>query len=145
MFSGTACICGLFAEHVRKSAGAPRSTDPIFSVAAIGTLAEAITPKADAECFGNNSCWRRFLDAGGFICNLNFDTASTFDPFRRAAPVELRFLTCGVPARARQFVRGVALFDEFTWGAGSDRLGKSVSRCCRHRSGICFARCWFGP
>jgi aminoglycoside 3-N-acetyltransferase len=79
--SSTPGVCGMLTEHVRNNAFARRSADPMFSVAAIGRLAEAITRDTDMECFGENSCWRRLLDADGVICNLNFDSASTLIHF----------------------------------------------------------------
>jgi aminoglycoside 3-N-acetyltransferase len=89
--SKTPGLCGMLTEHVRLSAHARRSADPMFSVAAIGRRAKAITRDADLECFGENSCWRRLLDAGGVICNLNFDAASTLIHFvERRLRVEYR-------------------------------------------------------
>jgi aminoglycoside 3-N-acetyltransferase len=79
--SGTPGVCGILSEHVRRSTGVLRSADPMFSVAAIGRLADSITRDADTECFGENSCWRRLLDVDSVVCNLNFDSASTLVHF----------------------------------------------------------------
>jgi aminoglycoside 3-N-acetyltransferase len=77
----TPSTCGAFTEYVRKLPEAIRSSDPMFSIAAIGPAAKALAGDADPECFGENSFWRRFLDREGMIVNLNFDAGSTFIHF----------------------------------------------------------------
>jgi len=69
--------CGTFAEAVRKRSGASRSSDPLFSVAAIGARASDFTADAPAECFGPDSVWARLIAADALIANLNLDAGST--------------------------------------------------------------------
>lgn len=94
----TPSVCGMFTEFVRTRGDARRSADPMFSVAAVGRLAHEFTKDPDPECFGEASFWRRFLDADGVFCNLNFDAGSTFVHF-----VERRL---GVPYRENRAFRG---------------------------------------
>ena len=70
--------CGAFTEMLRKHPDAKRSEDPIFSVAAVGARADELTADAPEECFGPGSFWDRFLAADGGVCNLNFDSGSTY-------------------------------------------------------------------
>jgi aminoglycoside 3-N-acetyltransferase len=74
----TPSTCGVFTEMVRNLPEARRSEDPIFSVAAVGAHAAALTEGVAVECFGPDSFWDRFLEHDGLICNLNFDAGSTF-------------------------------------------------------------------
>jgi len=74
----TPSTCGVFTEMVRNLPDAFRSEDPIFSVAAVGPHAAALTEGVSVECFGLDSFWDRFLEHDGLICNLNFDAGSTF-------------------------------------------------------------------
>jgi aminoglycoside 3-N-acetyltransferase len=88
----SATVCGTLSEFVRQQDDARRSHDPIFSVAAIGTMAKDFTADAPVECFGRNSFWDRFHQADGVICNLNFDAGSTFVHYvERELNVEYRF------------------------------------------------------
>ena len=91
-------VCGTFTEYLRKRQDSIRSADPMFSIVAIGAHAEYFTRNADPECFGENSFWRRFLDARGIFCNLNLDASSTFIHF-----VERRI---GVPYRQNRVFSG---------------------------------------
>jgi aminoglycoside 3-N-acetyltransferase len=106
--TNTPSVCGAFTEYVRRLPEARRSADPMFSVAAVGGEAEALTQSVGVECFGEESFWRRFLDRDGMVCNLNLDSASTFIHF-----VERRL---GVPYRenrrfAGSLVQGGAVRD----------------------------------
>lgn len=88
----TPSTCGVFTEFVRGLPGATRSLDPIFSVAAVGARAAALTGSVGTECFGPESFWARFLAADGVICNLNLDAGSTFIHFvERQLGVGYRF------------------------------------------------------
>jgi aminoglycoside 3-N-acetyltransferase len=69
--------CGVFSEMLRKLPAARRSLDPVYSVAAIGARAEAMTADAPEDSFGPGSFFDRFYLADGFVCNLNFDAGST--------------------------------------------------------------------
>jgi aminoglycoside 3-N-acetyltransferase len=99
--SATPSTCGMLTEYVRNQEGAERSIDPMFSVAAIGPDARRLTDNVGNECFGENSFWKRLLDSGGKICNLNCDAGSTFVHF-----VERRL---GVPYRADRTFRGIVI------------------------------------
>ncbi len=74
----TPSTCGTFSEMLRKHPKAFRSHDPIFSVAALGQDADALTRDVCTECFGSDSFWARLLRANGIVCNLNLDAGSTF-------------------------------------------------------------------
>ncbi len=74
----TPSTCGVFTEMIRNLPEARRSEDPIFSVAAVGPHADALTEGVSFECFGPDSFWHRFLEHDGLISNLNFDAGSTF-------------------------------------------------------------------
>ncbi len=88
----TPSTCGRWSEIVRTLPGARRSLDPIFSVAAIGPLAESLTRDISEECFGPGSFWERFLEADGFICNLNFYVPLTgFHYLEKRAGAKYRF------------------------------------------------------
>lgn len=69
---------GMLAEYVRTHPDSVRSSDPNFSVAAIGPLAERLTADPATHSFGQNSFWERFFAVGGKFCNFNMDAASTF-------------------------------------------------------------------
>lgn len=99
----TASVCGALSEHIRTLPEARRNLDPMFSVAAIGPQAEALTGDTGQECFGEDSFWRRFLDADGLVLNLNFDAGSTFLHF-----VERRL---GVPYRSDLTMSGEIAVD----------------------------------
>lgn len=94
----TAGFCGLFTEMLRVLPEAHRSTDPMFSVAAVGARAEELTSDVSHECFGEDSFWDRFLAADGVVCNLNLDAASTFlhhVEWRLRVPYRFDKLFCG--------------------------------------------------
>lgn len=97
----TPSACGVFAEMLRRHPDAVRSADPMFSVAAIGAGAAALTANAPPDCFGEDSFWGRFLRRDGWICNLNCDAGSTFLHY-----VERRL---GVPYRFAKTFRGNVL------------------------------------
>lgn len=97
----TPSVCGAFSEFVRMRQGSRRSLDPMFSVAAFGRDAAQLIDADVKECFGEDSFWRRFLDARGRIVNLNFDAGSTFIHF-----VERRL---EVPYRTDRTMRGEIL------------------------------------
>lgn len=69
---------GLFAEWLRKHPNAYRSCDPSYSVAAIGSYAQALTSRIPENSFSPDGFFGRFLDANGIVLNLNFDAGSTF-------------------------------------------------------------------
>lgn len=74
----TASDMGMLSEYIRTHPDSLRSTDPNFSVAAIGPKAEYFTIDSPSHSFGQDSFWERFLAVQGQFCNLNFDAASTF-------------------------------------------------------------------
>jgi aminoglycoside 3-N-acetyltransferase len=73
----SASNCGVFAEAVRNHPGASRTSCPLFSVAAIGAEARAITADVSSACFGSGSVWERLLERNATICNFNLDAGST--------------------------------------------------------------------
>lgn len=76
--ANTRSLCGVLTEIVRKSPGACRSEDPIFSVAAVGARAGELTRDIPVECFGKDSFWDRFYQADGIVMNMNFGAPVTF-------------------------------------------------------------------
>lgn len=62
---------------LRMEAGV-RSADPMLSVVAIGGDARSLTQDIGLVCFGADSIWARLHAADAVICNLNFDSGSTF-------------------------------------------------------------------
>lgn len=55
-----------------------RSCDPMLSTIAVGAKAQDLTADIDPVCFGSNSVWARLHRENAMICNLNFDSGSTF-------------------------------------------------------------------
>ena len=111
----TPSACGAWSEYIRTRPDAHRSLEPIFSVAAIGRLAEQLTTDVSSECFGSGSFWERFLKEDGIICNLNVWVISTFIHY-----VEKQL---GVPYRYDKIFPGV-----FSVG-GRERSGAAVFFC----------------
>lgn len=72
---------GAFSEYVRLKPSSIRSIDPNFSVSAIGKNAIALTENVSNYSFGKESFFDRFHQMNGVICNLNFDSGSTFIHF----------------------------------------------------------------
>ena len=104
--------CGMFTEMLRLRPDARRSRDPIFSVVAIGRLANELTSNVPAECFGKNSCWERFLQAKGVFCSLKFNHLSSFTRYvERCLNVPYRYdrVFTGVLKSQGQLKKGVAI------------------------------------
>lgn len=76
--NNTAGVCGFLSEEARIDPLAHRSMDANFSVVAIGKNALYFTEGEVSDSFGNDSFWERFMKEDGVICNLNFDSGSTF-------------------------------------------------------------------
>ena len=74
----TPSFCGVFPEMLRQIPDSIRSSDPLFSVAAIGPRARELTEDTPRDCFGRGSFWERLLESNGMICNLNRDAGATF-------------------------------------------------------------------
>lgn len=55
-----------------------RSADPMLSVVARGGAAKDLTADIDPICFGDDSIWARLHERDALICNLNFDSGSTY-------------------------------------------------------------------
>ena len=89
---------GAFAEYVRKLPGAIRSTDPLFSMAAIGPRADALMERSTHYCFGPGSIYEKLFAANvlfvalgitystGLTCFLHLERLAEVD-YRR----EMRF------------------------------------------------------
>lgn len=75
--SETESDMGMLSEYIRTHPESTRSSDPNFSVAAIGPNAEYFTKNPPSHSFGKNSFWERFLAAKGKFCNFNV-TGITF-------------------------------------------------------------------
>lgn len=69
---------GIFSEWIRKHPDSIRSSDPCYSVAAIGAKAKALTNNSPENSFAPESFFGRFMRENGAILNLNFDAGSTF-------------------------------------------------------------------
>lgn len=95
--------CGMLAECVRMDPMAVRSTDPNFSVAAVGALAPTLCSSVSSHPFGPDSFWDRFLKHDGLLVNLNFDSGTTFMHY-----VERQL---GVPYRWDKSFAGQCLID----------------------------------
>jgi aminoglycoside 3-N-acetyltransferase len=111
--------CGVFAEAIRTRADAQRSSDPLFSVAAVGPDARKLVSDVPAECFGPGSVWERLIDADALIVNMNLDAGSTLIhyvekclavPYRFDKRFEGTIVEAGIsrPATAVYFVRDLA-------------------------------------
>jgi len=55
-----------------------RSLDPMLSVVGFGEKAYRIVKNVGNICYGPNSIWERLFEEDALICNLNFDSGSTF-------------------------------------------------------------------
>lgn len=53
---------GVFAEHIRQGTAAVRSSDPMFSMAAVGAQAEARMRRSSPMCFGPGSIYERLFE-----------------------------------------------------------------------------------
>lgn len=112
--------CGAFAEAIRKRSAASRSSDPLFSVAAIGARATEFTADAPVECFGPNSVWARLITADALIANLNLDAGSTL-----VHHVEKRL---GVPYRYDKTFSGTIVEDGAARGAQAIYFVRDLER-----------------
>ncbi|MBN2287894.1 MAG: DUF4910 domain-containing protein [Candidatus Glassbacteria bacterium] len=99
----SASTTGIFTEFFRRLPQAQRSLDPIFSVAAAGKMAKELTFGVSRECFGQDSFWDRFYQAGGVICNFNFVAGSTFIHYVEKS--------LGLPYRYDKFFPGTIRID----------------------------------
>jgi len=59
-----------FLEYFRTTPGVIRSADPIHSIAGMGPKAEALLTNLPHTCFGEDSVFDRFKQAGGKICTI---------------------------------------------------------------------------
>lgn len=71
---------GPFSDYVRRRPEARRSLHPIFSLAAVGRLAELIIEDCGAAAFGQESPWQRLGDKKGRIITLgpSFERSVTY-------------------------------------------------------------------
>lgn len=74
----TPSTVGMFSEYVRCLPGSFRSSDPIFSVSAIGAKSGDITKDVSRECFGLGSVWERLYNLNAAFMNIGIDVGSTF-------------------------------------------------------------------
>ncbi len=99
----TMSVCGFLSESFRKDPQSIRSDDANFSVSAIGKRATEFTSDAPEHSFGPGSFWAKFFEAGGKICNFNFDSGSTLIHFCEK--------TLKVPYRFDKAFPGVSIID----------------------------------
>ena len=84
---------GAFAEYVRKLPGATRSTDPLFSMAAIGPQAEALMKRTSHNCFGEGSIYEKIfaVDTLFVALGITYSTGlAAFMHLERLAGVDYR-------------------------------------------------------
>jgi aminoglycoside 3-N-acetyltransferase len=55
-----------------------RSLDPMLSVLCYGQDEKALASFDDDHCFGEASLWAKLYNSDAIICNLNFDSGSTY-------------------------------------------------------------------
>jgi aminoglycoside 3-N-acetyltransferase len=90
--ANTASSMGFFAEWLRRQPDAVRSSDPCYSIAAVGARAGEMARDASENSFDDHSFFGRFWNAGGKVLNFNFDAGSTFVHFvERKLQVPYRF------------------------------------------------------
>ncbi len=54
---------GIYAEYIRKTQSSVRSSDPLFSMAAIGPDAQELMNRKSINCFGKGSVYERLFEA----------------------------------------------------------------------------------
>jgi len=97
-----------------------RSVDPMLSVVATGGQAATLCADVGPVCFGPDSIWARLHAADAMICNLNFDSGSTYlhwverelgVPYRSDIPMAGTIVDRGVARAAQVVYSGRALDD----------------------------------
>ena len=63
---------GMFSEWVRKKRNSLRSSDPNFSISAIGKLKKFFTENSDKNTYSHKSFFGKFHTFNGKILNFNF-------------------------------------------------------------------------
>lgn len=84
---------GAFSEYVRTLAGAVRSADPLFSMAAVGPEAENLMRRQSYFCFGRGSIYENLFSRDILIVGIGitYDTGiSAFMHLERLAEVDYR-------------------------------------------------------
>lgn len=74
---------GAFAEYVRKLPVAIRSTDPLFSMAAIGPQAGALMKRTSYSCFGEGSIYERIFAVNALFVALGITYSTGLTCFLR--------------------------------------------------------------
>lgn len=69
----TECLTGVFSEYVRRLPYALRSLHPVFSVAAVGPAAHALTADISPVAFGRDSVFDRLYRRGGKAVCAGFE------------------------------------------------------------------------
>ena len=72
---------GSFAEYVRKLPGAIRSTDPLFSMAAIGPKAKELMNRTSHNCFGEGSIYEKLFDINTLFIALGITYSTGITAF----------------------------------------------------------------
>jgi len=74
----TSSTVGYFSEYFRLLPGVVRSSNPLFSVCAIGKHKLAFKNSSISDCFGPDSCFGVLNDLNGRLMNLGCDFMVTF-------------------------------------------------------------------
>lgn len=77
----TGAEIGSFAEYIRKLPGAIRSTDPLFSMAAIGPQAEDLMERTSHRCFGKDSIYEKIFSANALFVALGITYSTGITAF----------------------------------------------------------------
>lgn len=100
----TPSTVGPFTDYVRGLPGARRSIDPIFSVAAVGPLADELLDELPHECVGEDSVYGRLRRLDGKVVSIGVG-------FRYATFVHHVEQMCGVPYRYLKLFAGCRVAD----------------------------------
>jgi len=77
----TGAEIGAFSEYVRKLPESIRSTDPLFSMAAIGPKAEYLMKRKSHRCFGQDSIYNKIFDANALFVALGITYSTGITAF----------------------------------------------------------------
>lgn len=84
---------GLITETFRNLENVVRSSNPVFSVAAIGNLANVFANSTETDCYGENTCFDLILKHNFWIFTLgcSFDRVTFIHYVEQAKKVSYRF------------------------------------------------------
>ena len=84
---------GAFSEYVRKKKNSKRSIHPLWSVSAIGKLADYITQNVPQHAFGFDSVFHRLVEKNAYFLSIGIN------PRLSISLIHYIELVCGVPYR----------------------------------------------